>query len=90
MVCVLFLLHNRQQSQAPVPNALHIDSNDNLGETIAKGVNAVGAGIGQGVLSTLNGAADLFDLPHQTLQEKQDELAAEPREPCTQCSRIRR
>lgn len=80
MVCVLFLLHNRQQSQAPVPNALHIDLNDNLGETIAKRVNAVGAGIGQGVLSTLNGAADLFDLPHQTLQEKQDELAQQNRE----------
>lgn len=63
-----------QPIQTPIPDALHIDPNDNVVMKGLKGLNSIGAGIGQGVLSTLNGGADLLHLPHATLQQRQQEL----------------
>lgn len=57
-----------------VPDSLHIGSNDSVAMKAAKGVNAIGAGIGDGILGTLNGAADMFGIPHATLEQKQQEL----------------
>lgn len=54
---------------------LDVDNpNDNVLTHVAKGVNAVGAGIGKGVLDTMSGAADLVGLPHQALDEGRAEL----------------
>jgi hypothetical protein len=56
-------------TKAAIPNSLHIDPNDSLGMKVLKGANSVGAGIGTGVLSTINDAMGLEDrvakhLPH--------------------------
>ena len=63
-----------QPSTPSVPNALHIASDDNFAITAAKGVNAIGAGIGDGVLNTLNGGVSLLHLPQATLQTRQQQL----------------
>lgn len=76
---------------APVPDSLHIDPNASAGKGIlgtiegntlnaAKGANAIGAGIGGGVLTTLNGGANLLHIPHATLQARANELAQQNRE----------
>jgi hypothetical protein len=37
-------------------------------------MNDVGAGVGEGVLRTANGVASMFGLPHQTLEDREQEL----------------
>lgn len=81
---------NTAQSEA-VPDSLHIDPNASTGKGVlgtiegnalnaAKGVNAIGAGIGEGVLDTLNGGANLLHIPHATLQARANELEQQNRE----------
>lgn len=48
--------------------------NDSTLTHIGKGVAAVGAGVGKGLLDTMSGAADLVGLPHQALDEGRAEL----------------
>jgi hypothetical protein len=53
---------------------LDINPDDSLGMKALKGTNAIGAGLGEGLLGTLNGGADLLHLPHATLQARENEL----------------
>jgi hypothetical protein len=53
---------------------LDINDNDNLATKALKGTNAIGAGIGSGLLETINGGANLLHLPHQTLIDRENEL----------------
>ncbi len=64
----------------PIPDSMHIDPNGNPLLNAAKRVNALGAGIGTGVLGTMNGVADLVHLPHATLTARAAELAQQNRE----------
>jgi hypothetical protein len=63
-------------TQSPDPS-LQMNPDDGIGTTVAKGANAVGAGIGEGLLRTLNGGAEMLHLPHQLLQQRQQELEQE-------------
>jgi hypothetical protein len=56
---------------------LHVNDSDNLATKAFKEVNAVGAGFGEGLLSTVNGAADILGVPHDTLKQRQSELQRE-------------
>jgi hypothetical protein len=69
--------------QAPTASGPQPDADNPLAvtanpDTSLKGgvqeLNALGAGIGEGVLGTANGAASLLHLPHATLQAREDEL----------------
>ena len=63
-----------------VPSSLHMGDGGGVALTAAKGVNAIGAGIGNAALDTLNGGASLLHLPHQTLQDRQTQLQHDNRE----------
>lgn len=64
----------QQTQHTPVPSALDIDGTPNPLLKAAKGVNAIGAGIGEGVLDTLNGGASMMHLPHATLEQRSQQL----------------
>jgi uncharacterized phage infection (PIP) family protein YhgE len=68
------------QPNIPVPSALHRDANGNPILNAAKMLPEIGAGIGEGVLDTLNGGASMLRLPHATLQARQNELTQQNRE----------
>lgn len=55
------------------PLAIDADANNTFKGAVQQ-LNSVGAGIGEGVLSTVNGAADMLHLPHATLEARQKEL----------------
>lgn len=57
--------------------SLDIKPEDSTVSKIAKGTNAVGAGIGDALLNSINNGADLLGIPHATLEARQKELEQE-------------
>ena len=65
---------------APVHGQISFDPSDNFAQTALKGTEAIGAGIGDGLLGTLNGGASMLHLPHATLQARQDLIEGQNKE----------
>jgi hypothetical protein len=67
---------SQENKPAPTPGQINVDDpNDGFFTRQAKKVAAVGAGVGEDVLDAASLGAKVLHLPHQTIDERSQELA---------------